>query len=116
MTETDPAAVGDHHDFVVEGIVDIGQALIGAGGGLIDLGRTLHAQGFVRALVVEDIDEVIELGLLLQEVRTGRLGGFFLQGQMHALMAAVLLRMTRPDPFNPNPQAQPPNRQFAQVE
>jgi hypothetical protein len=68
VTETDPAAVGDHHDFVVEGIVDIGQAQVGAGGGLINLGRTLHAQGFVRTLVVEDVDKVIELGLLLQEV------------------------------------------------
>ena len=65
--QTDAAAIGDDHDFVVEGI-DIGQALIGAGGGLIDLGRTLHAQGFVGALVVEDGDKVIELGLLLQEV------------------------------------------------
>ena len=60
--------LSDDHDLVVEGIVDIRQALIGAGGGLIDLGRTLHAQGFVRALVVEDVDKVIELGLLLQEV------------------------------------------------
>ena len=31
-------------------------------------------------------------------------------------MAAVLLRMARPDPFDPNPQAQPPDRQLAQVE
>ena len=46
-------AIRDHHDFVVQRIVDIGQAPIGAGGGLIDLGRTLHAQGFIRALVVE---------------------------------------------------------------
>jgi hypothetical protein len=30
-TQTDPAAIGDDHDFVVEGIVDIGQSLIGAG-------------------------------------------------------------------------------------
>ena len=29
VTETDPSAVGDHHDFVVEGIVDIGQAQVG---------------------------------------------------------------------------------------
>jgi len=52
----------------MEGVVDIGQAPIRAGGGLIDLGRTLHVQGLVRALVVEDVDKVIELGLLLQEV------------------------------------------------
>ena len=35
---------------------------------------------------------------------------------MHPCMAAVLLRMARPDPFDPNPQEQPPDRQLAQVE
>src|SRR5262245_17003353 len=40
----------------------------------------------------------------------------FFKGQMHPLMAAVLLRMARPDPFDPNPQTQPPDRQLAQVE
>jgi hypothetical protein len=30
----------------------------------------------VRALVVEDVDEVVELGLLLEEVSSGRLGSF----------------------------------------
>jgi hypothetical protein len=35
----------------------------------------------------------IELGLLLQEVTAGWLCGFEFQGQMHALVAAVLLRM-----------------------
>jgi hypothetical protein len=34
---------------------------------------------------------VAELGLLLQEVAAGGLGGLELQGQMHAFMAAVLL-------------------------
>ncbi len=41
--------------------------------------------------MVEDLDEAIELRLLLQEVLGGRLGRLFLQGQMHALMPAVLL-------------------------
>ena len=35
---------------------------------------------------------------------------------MHPLMAAVLLRMARADPFDPNSQAQPPDRKLAQVE
>src|SRR5215469_11027372 len=35
---------------------------------------------------------------------------------MHALVAAVLLRMARADPFDPDPQAQPPDRKLAQVE
>ena len=30
-TETDPAAISNDNDFVVEGIVDVRQALIGAG-------------------------------------------------------------------------------------
>ena len=47
----------------------------------------------MRALVVVEVEEVVEPGLLLQEVLGGRLGGLFLQGQVHALMAAVLLRM-----------------------
>jgi hypothetical protein len=67
-TETDPAAIGDDDDFVVERIIDIRQSLVGASRGLIDLGRALHVESFVRTLLVEDLDEVIELGLLLQEV------------------------------------------------
>src|SRR6266403_4307560 len=66
--QTDAAAIGDDDDFIVEGIVDIGQSLISAGRGLIDLGWALHVQGFVRTFVVEDFDEVIEEGLLLKEV------------------------------------------------
>jgi len=34
---------------------------------------------------------------------------------MHALVAAVLLRMTRLDPFNANTEPEPPDRKFAQV-
>jgi hypothetical protein len=40
--------------FVVEGIVDVRQSLVRASGRLIDFGGTLHAQGFVRTLVIED--------------------------------------------------------------
>jgi len=64
---TKPAGLTDD-GLVVEGIIDIGQALISACGGLIDLGWALHVQGFVRTFVVEDFDKVIEAGLLLKEV------------------------------------------------
>ncbi len=47
----------------------------------------------MRAFVVVAVDEVVELGLLLQEVQGRRFGGFLLQGQVHALVAAVLLGM-----------------------
>ena len=45
----------------------------------------------MRPFIVEAFDEVIELGLLLEKVAAGRLGGLELQGEMHAVMASVLL-------------------------
>jgi len=69
----------------------------------------------VRALEIEDFHELIEAGLLLEEVVSGRLGGFFLQGEMHAFVAAILLRMAGLDTFNANAQAEPPDRELAQV-
>ena len=53
----------------------------------------------MRALVAVAVDEVVELGLLLQEVLRRGLGGLFLQGQVHALVAAVLLGMPGLDAF-----------------
>jgi hypothetical protein len=41
--------------------------------------------------VVNLFDKVVEPGLLLQEIAGGRLGGFFLQGQVHAFVVAILL-------------------------
>ncbi len=49
------------------------------------------------SLRVEFMNEFIEACLLLQSVDTRRPGCFFLQGQMHALMAAVLLGAARFD-------------------
>ena len=69
----------------------------------------------MRPLVVEDLDKLVEPGLLLKKIGSRRFSGFFLQGQMHALMATVLLRMTRLDPFNANTEPEPPDRKFAQV-
>ena len=45
-------------------------------------------------LVVVNPHELIEAFLLLQEVEGSRLGGFLLERQVHALVAAVLLGMT----------------------
>jgi hypothetical protein len=70
----------------------------------------------VRARVVEDRNELVEAGLRLQEVGSCGLGGFFFQSEMHALVAAILLRMARLDPLDANAQAKPPDRKFAQVE
>jgi hypothetical protein len=47
----------------------------------------------MRPLVVVNPDKGVEALLLLQEVEGGGLGGFLLQRQVHALVAAVLLRV-----------------------
>ncbi len=67
-------------------------------------------------LVVEDLDKFFEARLLLKKIGGGRLGGLFLQGQMHALMAAILLGMAGLDALNTDPQAEPPHGELAQVE
>jgi hypothetical protein len=77
-TQTDAAATGDHNGFVVQGVIEVGQSLIRARGRLIDLSGTLHAQSLVRTLLVEDLEEVIEAGLLLQEIGGSGSGGFLL--------------------------------------
>ena len=68
------------------------------------------------ALVVEDLNELVEAGLLLQEVGGRRLGGFFLQGEMHALVTTILLGSTGFNALDANAEAKPPDRKFAQVE
>jgi hypothetical protein len=45
---------------VVEGVVDVRQSLVRTRRSLIDIGRTLHAESFVRSFVVEDLDEFSE--------------------------------------------------------
>ena len=64
--------------------------------------------------LVEALDEVIEAGLLSQEVGGRGLGGFGLEGQMHPLVAAVLFGMPGLDALNVDPEAQPPHGEPAQ--
>jgi len=105
LAQTDATATGDHDGFVVEWIVDIRQSVVGTRGRLVDLCWTLHVQSFVRAFVVEDIDELVEAGLLLQEIGGCRFCGLFLQSEVHAFVTTVLLRMTRLDAFDANAKA-----------
>jgi len=42
VAQTDAAASSDRDGLIVKRIVDVRQSLIGAGGGLIDLGRGVH--------------------------------------------------------------------------
>jgi len=65
----------------------------------------------VRALVIKLFQEGVELGLLLKQIGAGRTSSFLFERQVHALMPTVLLRMTRPDAFDTDAQAQPPHRE-----
>src|SRR5215470_14206809 len=70
----------------------------------------------MRPFVVEFLQEGIEARLLLQAVDARRSGGFRLEGQMHALEAAVLLRMARLDALDGDAEAQPPDGELGEVE
>src|SRR5256885_16181497 len=51
----------------------------------------------------------------MKKIAGRRLGGLFLQGQMHALMAAVLLGVARLNPLDANTEPEPPDRELAQI-
>src|ERR1700690_39771 len=68
----------------------------------------------MRPLLVEALDEGIEARLLLQHVAGGRLGGFLLQGQMHPLVPAVLLRLAWGDALDLDPETEPPDGQLTE--
>ena len=73
------------------------------------LGGCGVVEGLVGALVVIALEEAIEPCLLLQEVGGGRFGGFFLEHEMHAFMAAILLGMAGFDALDTDCEAQPPH-------
>lgn len=60
-------------------------------------------------LGLEFLDEVVE-------IVSGRLGCLKFQCQMHALMAAVLLRVARLDALDADAEPEPPHRQPRQIE
>ena len=66
------------------------------------MGKAGTVQSFVRTLVVEDLDKLVEASLLLQEIGGSGLGGFFLPSEVPAFMTTVLLRMARLDAFDAN--------------
>jgi hypothetical protein len=110
------ATAGGHDDVaVMEGIADVRQAAIRTRRCNIDIGGTLHAQGVMRSFAIELVNEVIELFLVLQRVYRRRAGRLFLEREMHALMATVLLRMARLDALDLNTEPEPPHRKLRQV-
>jgi hypothetical protein len=72
----DAAAGSDEDVAVVQGVCEIGQAVITARRGRVELGGALHVKGFVRSFLVEFFYELVEAGLLLQAVHAWRVASF----------------------------------------
>src|ERR1051325_7121099 len=99
----------------MEGVVRLGDALIGPGRGGVDLSGTFHFERLVGPFGIELVDEAIELGLLLKEVGAGGTGGLLLEGEVHALMAAVPLRVAWVNAVDADAQAQPPDGELGEM-
>ena len=67
------------------------------------------------SFVVEFLEEIIEPGLLLQAVHAGGSRGFLFQGEMHALVAAVLLGLAGLDAFDIDAEPEPPDGEFERL-
>jgi hypothetical protein len=83
-------------------------------GALVDRRRRFLAQRIVRPLPVVDQPEPIECTLLKLRCRTRRPRRFCLQRTVEAFVRAVLLRPAWTNPFEPDAEPQPPDRQVRQ--
>ena len=66
----------------------------------------------MTALLIELAQEAVEAILLLQAIESWRARGLLLEGEMHALMAAVLLWMAWLDALDGNAEPEPPHREL----
>src|SRR5262249_46453150 len=103
--EADPAAVRHREGGVGKRVAHLFEAAITPRRSRVALGRELHVERLVRALVVVARAERIEASLLLQDVWRGWLGGFGLERAVHPLVPAVLLGMAGLNSLDPNPQS-----------
>jgi hypothetical protein len=97
--QADATAGGDQDIAVVEGVGEVWQAAIGTGGGGVELAGTFHGERLVRSFDIEFVNEGVEAGLLLKAVHAWRTRSFLFQGEVHALVSSVLLRMAWLDAF-----------------
>src|SRR5216684_6727363 len=112
----DAAAGGDENVAVVQRVCEVGQTGVGSRTRGVDFGRTLHGERLVWPFGIEFLGKVVEAGLLMQAVHSGRSGCFFLQREMHALVAAVVLRVARLDALDGDAEAKPSQREFGEIE
>ena len=69
----------------------------------------------MRSDVVEGAAEVVEVALLGTEVGLGRPSCFALEGSVHTLVSAVLLRFSRLDGLRPDAETDPPSAQTCEA-
>src|ERR1700722_824331 len=81
----------------------------------VDLVRRSLAERFMRPLFVVVSAEGVEAPLLLGRIRGRRARGLGLEGAMHALMAAILLRRGWMDEVRLDAELDPPRRQPRQA-
>ena len=87
---------------------------VGSGGCFIAGGRWLLAQGLVWPGVVEATAKGIEALLLQCEIRRRWLAAVLLEGEMHALMASVLLWVAWLDALGLDAELEPPDGETGQ--
>ena len=68
----------------------------------------------MRSVVIVYLDKFVKATLLLKKVKSGWLGCFLLQRQVHTFVPAILFGMTWLDALNSNTQSQPPHCKPAQ--
>src|SRR5215210_910346 len=83
---------------------------IGPQGRVVQLGRHPLPKRLMRPLLVAYVPEAIEELLLCRGIGCRRTRGLLLQIPMHALMAPVLLGMTRLDSLRNDPELDPTHR------
>ena len=103
--QADSSTAGNLDGFVVERISQLRQTAIGPRGGSVDFRGTFHVQRLMRPFVVELFAKRLEPALLLQTVGACGTRGFVFEREMHAFMAAILLRMAGLDAFDGDAQA-----------
>jgi hypothetical protein len=108
--------VGDLADLEMRWVGD-GSWVAGEGpeGRDVEGGRPLLLESLVRALEVEGLPKGIERPLLGAKSRPGRESGVFLQGAVHALVPAILLRFAGLGELGGNAERDPPDGQTGET-
>ena len=106
-------AIGTHPAYRMVGVIPgiLHFSRISPGRGAIAAGRRVLVESLMGSDVVEVVAEVLEPGLLLGRACGRRAGGLGLERAVHALVAAVLLRLARLDPLELDAELDPMNRE-----